>query len=83
VGVDPGPVDAEQELLHVLAWAQRSGVLAAEDIALLVELELAGVDDRRACAAARGVHERTLRRRCNRAKTRLREARLAYLEQAA
>jgi hypothetical protein len=29
------------------------------------------------------VHERTLRRRCNRAKTRLHEARLTYLEQAA
>ena len=82
-GLDPRPVDAEQELLHVLTWARRSGVLAAEDIALLVELELAGVDHRRACAAARGVHERTLRRRCNRAKTRLHEARLAYLEQAA
>jgi hypothetical protein len=82
-GLDARPVDDEQELLHLLAWARRSGVLPAEDVALLVELELAGIDHRRACAAARGVHERTLRRRCNRAKTRLHEARLAYLEQAA
>jgi hypothetical protein len=82
-GLDAGPVDDEQELQDVLAWALRSGVLPAEDIALLVELELASVDHRRASAAARGVHERTLRRRCNRAKTRLYEARLAYLEQAA
>jgi hypothetical protein len=82
-GLDARPVDDEQELQDVLAWALRSGVLPAEDIALLIEVELASVDHRRASAAAHGVHERTLRRRCNRAKTRLYQARLAYLEQAA
>jgi hypothetical protein len=82
-GAVAGPVDEEHELFRVLAWAHRSGLVAAEDIALLVELELADVENRRAVARRCGVHERTLRRRCNRTKTVLREARLAYLEQAA
>ncbi len=84
--VEPGerpPADDEQELLDVLAWARRTGVLAAEDIALLIELELADAGTRRAAAVAEGVNERTLRRRCNRAKSALRDARLAYIAQAA
>lgn len=75
--------DAEDELLDLLAWARDNDVITDEDVDLLLEFELASLPDRHATAAARGVHERTLRRRCNRAKTRLHDARLAYLAQAA
>lgn len=74
---------AEDELLDVLTWARGAGVLTAEDVELLLEFELATLPERYAAAAARGVHEQTLRRRCRAAKARLYDARLAYLEQAA
>jgi hypothetical protein len=73
-GVERGPLDAEQELAHVLAWAVHTGVVPAADVDLLVRLEFADVDHRRAVARTRGVHERTLRRECNRIKARLHEA---------
>lgn len=74
---------AEDELLAVLIWARGSGVLSAEDVQLLLDFELAALPERYAVADAQGVGVQTLRRRCRKAKARLHEARLAYLEQAA
>jgi hypothetical protein len=79
-GSDREPAD---ELLDVLTWARSSGVLTGEDVELLLVFELASLPERYEAAAAHGVHEQTLRRRCRAAKARLREARLDYLEQAA
>jgi hypothetical protein len=76
--------EAADELLDVLAWAKGSGVLSADDVRLLLEFELARLPGGRAeAAAALGLSERHIRRRCSQAKQRLHDARLAYLEHAA
>jgi hypothetical protein len=81
---DAGEADAaEDELLDVLSWARDSGVLTGQDVQLLLEFELAELPERYALAAAQGVAERSLRRRCGKAKARLHDARLVYLGQAA
>lgn len=78
------PRDAEDELLDVLSWAKGTGVLSDDDVRLLLEFELAKLPGRRAAtAAAWGLSERHIRRRCSQAKQRLHDARMVYLEHAA
>ena len=80
-GAEREPAD---ELLDVLAWATGNGVLSEDDVRLLLEFELARLPGGRTEAAATlGLSERHIRRRCSRAKQRLHDARLAYLEHAA
>lgn len=80
----PGhPADPEQELCELLAWAQRTGVVSAEDINALIEVELASVAQRRAMAAERGCLERQLRRQKQTTLRRLHDARLIYLGEVA
>lgn len=75
--------DVEDELLDVLAWAEGNGVLTEDDVRLLLEFELASMPERYAAAAQWGLTERGMRRRCTKAKARLHNARMAYLEHAA
>lgn len=72
----------ELELLDVLVWAERTGVVAAEDVALLMAVERSrqnGGPAQLRVAAAWGINERTLRRRRDRTLTALRTARGSYL----
>lgn len=76
--------EAEDELLDVLSWARGTGVLSEDDVRLLLEFEVARLPGRRAeAAAAWGLSERHIRRRCSQAKQRLHDARMAYLAHAA
>ena len=72
----------ELDLRDVLGWAARTGVAAAGDIALLLQVERtreAGGPAQLRVAAAWGINERTLRRRRERALTALQAARGDYL----
>lgn len=79
----PGPDEsASGELADLLAWAQRTGLVSANDVALLVTLEHQrgyGTGTRHRVAAAFGISERTLRRRRKRALAALRSAAATYL----
>lgn len=72
----PGPGEGSSaELADVLAWARRTGLVSADDLALVVALERQGgygMATRQRVAAAFGITERTLRRRRDRALTALR-----------
>lgn len=73
------------QLVDVLLWAERTGVVAAEDVSLLVELvqgdEAPGRDTARV-AASRGVSVRTVERRRRAAVEALSGASAAYLAAA-
>ncbi len=74
--------DAELDLEELFAWAARTGVANARDLAMLLELERLhrhGAGTRLRVAAEYGIHERTLRRRRARALDALRAAREDYL----
>jgi hypothetical protein len=86
--------DSRSELLDVLGWAQRSGLVERADVALLVDLVLAadrtagaGTARRGLTVAAelayvanlRGVHPQTIRRHRDRTLAALRAARDQYL----
>ena len=74
--------DGDLDLLDLLVWAKRTGVVDAEDVALLLHVEHArergGAAQLRA-AAEWGINERTLRRRRERTLTALQGASAAYL----
>jgi hypothetical protein len=70
-------------LVDVLLWAERTGVVDADDVALLVELEQAGRGGIAVVATRFGVNERTVRRRRDRALSALRSASSRYLAVAA
>jgi hypothetical protein len=79
----PGPdSDGDLDLLDLLVWAKRTGVVDAENVALLLDVEHAreqgGAAQLRA-AAEWGINERTLRRRRERTLTALQTASAAYL----
>ncbi len=79
----PGPDgDGDLDLLDLLIWAKRTGVVDAEDLALLLHVEHAreqgGAAQLRA-AAEWGINERTLRRRRERTLTALQAASAGYL----
>ena len=76
----------ELDLSDLLAWAARTGVAAASDLALLLQVERtreAGGAAQLRVAAAWGINERTLRRRRERTLTALRAARGDYLSLSA
>ncbi len=74
--------DGDLDLLDLLIWAKRTGVVDAEDLALLLHVEHAreqgGAAQLRA-AAEWGINERTLRRRRERTLTALQAASAGYL----
>ncbi len=79
----PGPDgDGNLDLLDLLVWAKRTGVVDAQDVALLLHVEHArergGAAQLRA-AAEWGINERTLRRRRQRTLTALQGASATYL----
>lgn len=81
----PGPGDADDglDLSDMFAWARRHGIAEPRDLALLVALERHrgyGTGTRHRVAAAFGIHERTLRRRRDRALGALRAAAGRYLD---
>ncbi len=79
----PGPDGADElDLIDVLVWAERTGVVDAGDLALLLEVERsreAGGPAQLRVAVAWGINERTLRRRRERTLAALRAARGQYL----
>jgi len=81
----PEVEDPVEDLADVLAWAREVGVIASEEIDLLVELLAAENDGmgreeaQRAVAERHGVAMRTIRRRRDRAAARLRAAAPQYL----
>lgn len=79
---EPDDVD----LIDMLSWAATSGVVAADDLRLLVALEQHrgyGNQARETVAAEWGIDERTVRRRRDRALAKLRAAAGAYLSAVA
>ena len=77
----PGEHD-ELDLVDVLVWAERTGVVDAGDVALLLEVERAretGGPAQLRVAGAWGINERTLRRRRERTVAALRAASGQYL----
>ncbi len=78
-----GPYDDPGlDLVDVLTWAQRTGVVTGPEVALLVDIAYAreaGGPAQLRIAAEHRINERTLRRRQERALTRLRAASGAYL----
>jgi DNA-directed RNA polymerase specialized sigma24 family protein len=80
--LDAAPAAGDEEDLDVadvLVWAERTGVVDADEVALLVEMAALGRGAPREVAARRGVHERTVRKRRSRALAALRAARGRYL----
>jgi hypothetical protein len=75
--------DDSLSLVDVLLWAERTGIVHADDVALLVELGRTERGATSAVAARLGVHERTVRRRRDRALAALRTASDRYLALAA
>jgi DNA-directed RNA polymerase specialized sigma24 family protein len=65
--------EARLEVLHLLAWAQRTGVLRPRQIALLVDRELREVDDEQ-LGQQLGIAASSVRRRRDRALAQLRHA---------
>jgi len=82
-GSVPGPEgDGDLELLDLLVWAARTGVVDGEDLALLLQVERTreyGGAAQLQVAAAWGINERTLRRRRDRALAALQAASAGYL----
>jgi hypothetical protein len=85
--VVPGPGEVELDLVDVLMWAERTGVVAMDEATLLAELVDVQTKDVRErslfaeeqVAARRGVNRRTVRRHRDRALARLRAASGQYL----
>lgn len=81
----PEVEDPVEDLADLLAWAQNTGVIAPEEVDLLVELLAAENDGmareeaQRAVGERHGVTMRTVRRRRDRAASRLRESVPEYL----
>ncbi len=74
--------DDDLDLIDVLVWAERTGVVSASDIALLLDVERtreAGGPAQLRVAAAWGINERTVRRRRERTLDALHAARGRYL----
>ncbi|MGF1660995.1 MAG: hypothetical protein ACFCVG_00740 [Kineosporiaceae bacterium] len=79
LAVDPAPapraqaeVTSDDDLLHLLTWAVREGIVTADDGRLLAQVYVADQRDR--AAAQRGLSDTALRQRCLRARKRLAEA---------
>lgn len=66
--------DEDLDVADVLVWAERTGVVDADEVALLVEMATIGRGAPREIAARRGLHERTVRKRRTRALEALRAA---------
>ena len=86
-GTIPGPDEDldELDLVDVLMWARRNGVIAERDLNVLVAAERArerhvAAVGQCTAAAALGIHASTLRRRRQRALAALRASRHDYLE---
>jgi hypothetical protein len=85
----PEVEDPVTDLVDLLTWAREVGVIAAEEIDLLVELlaadhaGMAREDAQRLAGECRGVGVRTIRRRRDATVARLREAAPKYLAAAA
>jgi hypothetical protein len=85
--VVPGPGDDGLDLVDVLMWAERTGVVAADEATLLAELVDVQTSDpherslfaQEQVAARRGVNHRTVRRHRDRALARLRAVSGQYL----
>lgn len=74
--------DDDLDLVDLLVWAARTGVVDADDVALLLQVEqdrYDGTPAQQRIAAAWGVNERTVRRRRERTLAALRTARGEYL----
>jgi hypothetical protein len=62
-------VTSDDDLLHVLAWAVREGVITRDDGRLLAQVYV--IDQRDDAASERGITDAALRQRCLRARQRL------------
>jgi hypothetical protein len=66
--------DDDLDVVDLLLWAERTGIVDADEVALLVEMATIGRGAPREIAARRGLHERTVRKRRTRALEALRAA---------
>lgn len=76
------PADEDLDLVDLLVWAARTGVVDADDVALLLQVEqdrYDGTPAQQRIAASWGINERTVRRRRERTLAALRNARDSYL----